>query len=87
VKNGVKILSGVRNLRLVDYIRRKKMTKIEAYDELYKIIKQFSPMNEKEIDNALYNQVTFQDIKDAIVMMNNTCAQMKEIVGKVEEDD
>jgi hypothetical protein len=87
VKNGVKILSGVRNLRLVDYIRRKKMTKIEAYDELYKIIKQFSPMNEKEIDNALYNQVTFQDVRDAIVMMNNTCAQMKEIVGKVEEDD
>jgi hypothetical protein len=87
VKNGVKILSGVRNLRLVDYIRRKKMTKIEAYDELYKIIKQFSPMNEKEIDNALYSQVTFQDIKDAIVMMNETCAQMKEIVGKVKEDD
>lgn len=63
------------------------MTKIEAYDELYKIIKQFSPMNEKEIDNALYNQVTFQDVRDAIVMMNNTCTQMKEIVGKVEEDD
>jgi hypothetical protein len=67
--------------------KERKMTKIEAYDELYKIIKQFSPMNEKEIDNALYSQVTFQDIKDAIVMMNETCAQMKEIVGKVDEDD
>lgn len=63
------------------------MTKIEAYDELYKIIKQFSPMNENEIDNALYNQVTFQDIRDAIVLMNETCAQMKEIVEKVEYED
>lgn len=63
------------------------MTKIEAYDELYKIIKQFSLMSESDIDNALYYQVTFQDIRDAIVMMNETCAQMKEIVGKVEEDD
>lgn len=63
------------------------MTKIEAYDELYKIIKQFSPMSEKEIDDTIYNQVTFQDIKDAIVMMNDVCAQMKEIVGKVEEDE
>lgn len=63
------------------------MTKIEAYDELYKIIKQFSPMTEKEIDDTLYNQVTFQDIRDVIVMMNETCAQMKEIVGKVNEDD
>jgi hypothetical protein len=87
VKNGVKILSGVRNLRLVDYIRRKKMTKIEAYDELHEIIKKFSPLSEDEIEDALYHSVTFEDIKDAIVMMNNTCAQMKEIVGKVEEDD
>jgi hypothetical protein len=87
VKNGVKILSGVRNLRLVDYIRRKKMTKIEAYDELHEIIKKFSPLSEDEIKDALYHSVTFEDIKDAIVMMNNTCAQMKEIVGKVEEDD
>jgi hypothetical protein len=87
VKNGVKILSGVRNLRLVDYIRRKKMTKIEAYDELHEIIKKFSPLSEDEIENALYHSVTFEDIKDAIVMMNNTCAQMKEIVGKVEEDE
>ena len=63
------------------------MTKIEAYDELHKIIKQFSPMTEKEIDDTIYNQVTFQDIRDAIVMMNETCAQMKEIVGKVDEDD
>lgn len=63
------------------------MTKIEAYDELHEIIKQFSPMNESEIDNALYNQVTFQDIRDVIVLMNETCAQMKEIVGKVEYED
>lgn len=63
------------------------MTKIEAYDELHKIIKQFSPMNESEIDNALYNQATFQDIRNAIVLMNETCAQMKEIVGKVEYED
>ena len=63
------------------------MTKIEAYDELHKIIKQFSPMSEDEIEDTLYNQVTFQDIRDAIVMMNETCAQMKEIVRKVDEDD
>jgi hypothetical protein len=33
VKNGVKILSGVRNLRLVDYIRRRRMSNVE---EIYK---------------------------------------------------
>lgn len=63
------------------------MTKIEAYDELREIIKRFSPMSEDEIEDTLYKQVTFEDIKDAIVMMNETCAQMKEIVGKVDEDD
>jgi hypothetical protein len=63
------------------------MTKIEAYDELHEIIKRFSPMSEDEIEDTLYHSVTFEDIKDAIVMMNNACAQMKEIVGKVEEDD
>jgi hypothetical protein len=72
---------------LKDYIRREKMTKIEAYDELHEIIKKFSPLSEDEIEDALYHSVTFEDIKDAIVMMNNTCAQMKEIVGKVDEDD
>lgn len=45
------------------------MTKIEAYDELHKIIKKFSPMSEKEIDDALYNQATFQDIRDAIMVL------------------
>lgn len=62
------------------------MTKIEAYDELYKIIKKFSPMSEDEIEDTLYKQVTFEDIKDSITMMNNVCIRMKEIVGKVEED-
>ena len=62
------------------------MTKIEAYDELHKIIKRFSPMSEDEIEDTLYKQVTFEDIKDSITMMNNVCIRMKEIVGKVEED-
>lgn len=81
-----KILSGVKSLRLVDYIRRKMMTKIEAYDELHEIIKRFSPMSEDEIEDTLYKQVTFEDIKDSITMMNNVCIRMKEIVGKVDED-
>ena len=59
------------------------MTKIEAYDELHKIIKRFSPLSKTDIDNALYYQMTFDDIKDVI---NEICAQMKEIIGKVEED-
>lgn len=63
------------------------MTKIEAYDELYEIIKRFSPMSEDEIEDTLYKQVTFEDIKDSVTMMNNVCIQMKEIVEKVEEDD
>lgn len=63
------------------------MTKIEAYDELHKIIKQFSPLSEDEIEDALYKQVTFEDIKDGLTMMNNVCIRMKEIVGKVDEDD
>ena len=63
------------------------MTKIEAYDELYKIIKRFSPMSEDEIEDTLYKQVTFEDIKDSITMMNNVCIRMKEIVEKVDEDD
>lgn len=62
------------------------MTKIEAYDELYKIIKRFSPMNEDEIEDTL-KQVTFEEIKDTVTMMNNDCIQMKEIVEKVEDDD
>ena len=62
------------------------MTKIEAYDELHKIIKKFSPMNEDEIEDTL-RQVTFEEIKDTVTMMNNVCIQMKEIVGKVEEED
>lgn len=61
------------------------MTKIEAYDELHEIIKRLSPMSEDEIEDTLYKQVTFEDIKDSIVLMNEICAQMKEIVGKVEE--
>lgn len=63
------------------------MTKIEAYDELHEIIKRFSPMSEDEIEDTLYKQVTFEDIKDSITMMNNICIRMKEIVGKVEEDE
>ena len=63
------------------------MTKIEAYDELHKIIKRFSPMSEEEIEDTLYKQVTFEDIKDSITMMNNVCIRMKEIVGKVDEDE
>lgn len=63
------------------------MTKIEAYDELYKIIKKFSPMCEDDIDNALYNQMTFQDIRDAIIEINDTLALMKEIIGEVKEND
>lgn len=62
------------------------MTKIEAYDELHEIIKRFSPMSEDEIEDTLYKQVTFEDIKDNITMMNNVCIRMKEIVEKVEED-
>lgn len=62
------------------------MTKIEAYDELYKIIKRFSPMNEDEIEDTL-KQVTFEEIKDTVTMINNVCIQMKEIVEKVDEDD
>lgn len=63
------------------------MTKIEAYDELYEIIKRFSPMTEEEIEDSLYHSVTFEDIKDSITMMNNVCIRMKEIVEKVDEDD
>lgn len=63
------------------------MTKIEAYDELHEIIKKFSPLSEDEIEDALYKQVTFEDIKDGLTMMNNVCIRMKEIVGKVDEDD
>lgn len=63
------------------------MTKIEAYDELHEIIKRFSPMTEDEIEDTLYKQVTFEDIKDSITVMNNVCIRMKEIVGKVDEDD
>lgn len=63
------------------------MTKIEAYDELYKIIKKFSPMSEDEIEDTLYKQVTFEDIKDSIITINNIFIRMKEIVKKVEEDD
>lgn len=62
------------------------MTKIEAYDELHEIIKRFSPMSEDEIEDTLYKQVTFEDIKDSVTMMNNVCIRMKEIVEKVEED-
>lgn len=63
------------------------MTKIEAYDELHEIIKRFSPMSEDEIEDALYKQMTFEDIKDCITMINNVYIRMKEIVGKVEEND
>lgn len=63
------------------------MTKIEAYDELHEIIKRFSPMSEEEIEDTLYKQVTFEDIKDSITMMNNVCIRMKEIVEQVEEED
>lgn len=62
------------------------MTKIEAYDELHEIIKRFSPMSEDKIEDTLYKQVTFEDIKDNITMMNNICIRMKEIVGKVDKD-
>lgn len=63
------------------------MTKIEAYDELHEIIKRFSPMSEEENEDTLYKQVTFEDIKDSITMMNNVCIRMKEIVEQVEEED
>lgn len=63
------------------------MTKIEAYDELYEIIKKFSPMCEDDIDDTLYNQMTFQDIRDAIIEINDTLALMKEIIGEVKEND
>lgn len=63
------------------------MTKIEAYDELYEIIKRFSPMSEDEIEDTLYKKATFEDIKDSITMMNNVCIRMKEIVEKVDKDD
>ena len=62
------------------------MIKIEAYDELREIIKKFSPMNEDEIEDLL-KQVTFEEIKDSITMMNKVCIRMKEIVEKVEEND
>ena len=65
--------------------KERKMTKIEAYDELHKIIKRFSPMSEDEIEDTLYKCLTFEDIKDSITMMNNVCIRMKEIVEKVDE--